>query len=88
MGYIPPLHYSAYHHYISQKNGYVYTPFMFTEVQKINRFKEHHKLHAKKVSNHYRKMKSDVVFNSFQDASAQKVLSELTGIGRLINVLI
>lgn len=88
MGYIPPLHYSAYHHYISQKNGYVHIPFMFTEVQKIKPFKEHLSLNAKKASNHYRKMKSDVVLNSLQDASAQKVFSELTGIGRLINVLI
>ncbi|GGI14919.1 hypothetical protein [Gottfriedia solisilvae] len=88
MGYIPPLHYSAYHHYISQKNGYLHIPFMFTEVQKINRFKEDQKLYAKKVSNHYQKMKSDVALNSLQDDTAQKVISELTGIGRLINVLI
>ncbi|MET3194097.1 hypothetical protein [Bacillus sp. OAE603] len=88
MGYIPPLHYSAYHHYISQKNGYLHIPFMFTEVQKINRFKEDQKLYAKKVTNHYQKMKSDVVLNSLQDDTAQKVISELTGIGRMINVLI
>ncbi|MEH6939033.1 hypothetical protein V7056_14450 [Bacillus sp. JJ664] len=88
MGYIPPLHYSAYHHYISQKNGYLHIPFMFTEVQKINRFKEDQKLYAKKVSSHYQKMKSDVALNSLQDDSAQKVISELTGIGRLINLLI
>lgn len=88
MGYIPPIHYSAYHHVISQKNRTIQIPFMFTEVQKINRFKEHQKLNAKKVSNHYQKMTSDVVLNSFQDDSAQKVISELTGIGRLINVLI
>ncbi len=61
---------------------------MFTVVQKVNRFKEHRKLNAKKVSNLYQKMKSDVVLNRFQDDSAQKVISELTGIGRLINVLI
>ena len=88
MGYIPPLHYSAYHHYISHKNGYLHIPFMFTEVQKIKGFKEDQKLYAKKVSNTYQKMKTDIAFNSVQDDSAQKVISELTGIGRMINLLI
>lgn len=88
MGYIPPIHYSAYHHYISQKNVTNQIPFMFSEVQKINRFKKQRKQDTKKVSTTYQKMKTEVVFNSFQYDSAQKVISELTGRGKLINLLV
>lgn len=87
MGYIPPLHYSAYNHYVSQKNGFVLTPFMFTKVQKVKLFKENQTQNAKKVSIHYEKLQFDVLKN-FEDDSAQKIISEMTGIGRIINVLI
>jgi hypothetical protein len=84
MGYIPPLHYSAYHHYAAQKN-IVQAPFMFTKVPKIKYTKENQETHYIKAIKNYRINQSELINN---ELSTQKLISELTGIGRVINILI
>ncbi|WP_088042541.1 hypothetical protein [Bacillus sp. EAC] len=85
MGYIPPLHYSTYHHFAAQKSGFLQAPFMFTKVPKIKFSKNNQEKRFKNAMTIYQ---STQINNLIEDFETQKTFSQITGIGRFVNVLI
>ncbi|WP_088066579.1 hypothetical protein [Gottfriedia luciferensis] len=85
MGYIPPLHYSAFNHYVAQSNKSVSVPFLFKKVQKTSFPKGYEESHYKNVVTMYRNTNQSKLND---DVSIQKILSEITGIGRVVNLLV
>jgi uncharacterized protein YjaZ len=85
MGYIPPLHFSAYHQYTSQKNAHNQLPFTFKKVPKTEFINENQQRSINKAIQNYGKV---FINETKQDQSVQSILSLLTGVGININELI
>ena len=86
MGYIPPLHYSAYHHYHSIKSSQASLPFRFMSVPKTKFKSGDEELLFRKVATNYQTNNQFYPIN--EDIPTQMLLSKLTGIGRNVNILV